>query len=261
MLQKQYEETGRQLSKWKEQCEHKDKVLSVIAHDLKSPLSSLGSLLGLLDADGGVPAEYQQVVELLKIQLGSVSELLDNLLRWAALSSRTEDEHFCSSADVSQLIRQSLLLLSSAAADKGIILLDQVPPGQQAYVNADEIAVTIRNLIHNAIKFTRSGGLVRISARSEDNWLLIEVADNGVGISEAQLDKILNAGYNSSFGTNGEKGCGLGLVLCREYVAANHGCMEVHSRLNEGTTVRIALPMSGGRKCAKEEQSGAGSHV
>ncbi|MEA4840601.1 MAG: PAS domain-containing sensor histidine kinase [Bacteroidales bacterium] len=203
----------------------KDKFFSIIAHDLRSPFTSIIGFSEYL-VEQVKEKDYEKVAEFADIILqssNSAMALLSNLMVWSQLQSGRmvfNPEFF----DIATLIREVTLLLKGISEQKAIIIENILPT--HAYVLADKemISTILRNLISNALKFTQTGGRIAISTVSKNNELTVTVSDNGVGISKDRIDKLFNmVDSYSTPGTQKEKGTGLGLILCKEFIEKNKG--------------------------------------
>lgn len=221
----------------------KDKFFSIISHDLKGPLNSLTSFSGLLINyfDSLSKAEIQTLAKDLDKSLKNLFALLDNLLEWSR-SQTGAIEFKPEPFDISELIKQNIELLSVQAGTKEITL--HFPQAHLIMVMAHKNSVTtvIRNLISNAIKFTPPGGTITLSATKSNEEALISIADTGVGMSQDVIDKIFRIdAKHSTKGTADEKGTGLGLVLCKDFVEKNNGSIGVQSEAGKGSTFYFTL--------------------
>ncbi len=211
----------------------KDRLFSIIGHDLRGNVGGIDSLLQfLLETKDMDAAEMRKYVKEMKAYASFASNLLENLLNWALTQeNRLELNRWPLSLSV--IVGQCSQTLSLAARAKNITVKDSVDEGITIYADGDMIMTVIRNLVSNAIKFTRPGGAVSISASEADDCVKISVADTGVGIPAEKLKNIFNTGKdNSTGGTAGEKGTGLGLCLCRELVEKHGG--EICAESEEG---------------------------
>jgi len=222
----------------------KDKFFSIIAHDLKTPFNSIIGFSELLverikENDLDKVTEFAGIIQQSSKR---AMDLLINLMEWSQLQSGRmtfNPELF----DVSVLIGEVMLLLKGNADQKSIDIENQLPKVLQVYADKEMISTVIRNLISNALKFTQTGGKVSISALSEANEVIITVSDNGVGIPEDRIDKLfIISESNSTPGTHKEKGTGLGLILCNEFMKKNQGEIWVESNYDFGSTFHISLP-------------------
>jgi signal transduction histidine kinase len=226
----------------------KDKFFSIIAHDLKSPFYSIIGLSEHL-VKFVKEKEYEKIGEFADIILQSsnrVMDLLTNLMEWSQLQSGRMDfnpVHF----DIVSLIREVTLLLKDTAEQKSIILENTLPANVHITADKEMISTVLRNLISNALKFTPTGGKILISAVTGQNEVTIIVQDNGVGISKDRIDKLFNITESySTPGTQKEKGTGLGLILCKEFIEKNNGKIWVESEVGIGSSFCISLPTSVG---------------
>ena len=221
----------------------KDKFFSMIAHDLRAPLSSI---IGFSDhlVSQIKARDYGQIGEFADIILQSstrVMDLLMNLMEWAQLQSG-RIEFNPERIDIASIINEEILLLKGNAEQKSIIILNTLPSHNQ--VNADRVMIStvLRNLISNGIKFTSPGGKITIKSAVRQDEFIVSVTDTGVGISKERIDKLfeLNESYSTS-GTQNEKGTGLGLILCKEFIERNNGKIWVESESGKGSTFSFSL--------------------
>ena len=137
---------------------------------------------------------------------------------------------------------QNINLLQSAASRKKITLKNEIPTTMTAFCDSGQMDIVIRNLTMNAIKFTKHNGTVTLSATQDDKHTYVSIADNGVGMTQEQLDKLfIITPDNHTYGTDGETGTGLGLLLCNEFVKANNGTITVSSEKSKGSTFTVTL--------------------
>jgi len=146
--------------------------------------------------------------------------------------------------DMYELSQLSIALLQNIAKAKNITIINDIPRGTKGYGNYEQIDIVIRNLIANAIKFIPQQGRVSVHSVSYENIIAISIADTGVGMNQDQINKLFTKSQTSTYGTKGEKGIGLGLLLCKEFIELNGGTISVSSELNKGTVFTITLPKS-----------------
>jgi signal transduction histidine kinase len=240
---KQKQEIEKQAQALEELNLFKDKTFSVLSHDLRSPVASLSNIMMLMDQQVITPAEFDSLKDTLNGQLKSVSLLLDNLLHWS--KSHMQGDHVSPKAmcSVIDLANQSVSLLKDMVTQKNIELQVNIPDNIKVYANCDQVDIVIRNLLSNAIKFTKSGGRITMEASEKNNQVEIAVEDTGVGMSDEYLTHLFsNTPNDSSYGTGGEKGTGIGLLLCKEFVEKNGGTITVKSELGKGSAFIITLP-------------------
>nr|WP_262905310.1 ATP-binding protein [Hymenobacter nitidus] len=220
----------------------KDTLFSVISHDLRSPLSSLYSLLSLLNMGSLPPERLALHSARLTRGLNTTLLLLDNLLNWSAAQMK-HDKIRPERLRLDVLAEEAVSLLLGDAERKTILLLNQLPVPTLVRADVNMVRLVLRNLLGNAIKFTAEGGTVTLSATHQGGFWSIAVHDTGVGIPAADHDKVFGkAGPFSTIGTAREKGTGLGLQLCKEFVERNGGQLSFVSVVAQGTTFTFTLP-------------------
>ncbi len=223
----------------------KDRMFSVISHDLRSPLASLSGLIELFNQDDLSEQEKSYFLEEVKTQLGATMTLLDNLLQWSMLQFKGESLPKPVNLPIAEEVKQILTLLQGQAKRKHIQLTSTIPIELSATFDPNHFQLILRNLISNAIKFSHPNSMVQISAKKKDSIVEIEVRDTGVGIPEEAMHSLFKRNsYHSTFGTSGEKGAGLGLSLCYDYAVLNAGKLEASSQEGKGSTFCLSLPAS-----------------
>lgn len=218
----------------------KDKVLAILAHDIRGPLASLTGVVSVEDEDID-PEIIKTSKARLKRQLLVVNDLLDNMLHWASSSFRKDTEKVSESISVRNCIQKNIDILKNNADDKKITLTNNIPDHLYTEANTEQLKIVFRNILANAIKFTPISGTIICDAEQKDQNIFISIADNGVGMSKEQIDKLFGNSSNSSLGTQGEKGIGLGLLISKEYLEKNGGSIRVESIEGKGTKVIIRL--------------------
>ncbi len=224
----------------------KDLFLSIISHDLRSPFNSLLGLteILILNKEKIHNPEMIRLVDSIHESAEQAYKLVLNLLEWSKLQSNRV-EYSPMRLNLKKLATSNIELIKIQANNKGIEV-NYENGGDGCYVNADENMVNtiIRNLISNAIKYTRSGGKIVIRCNCSGLWCSVSVCDTGIGIPEGTLKQIVNTEYKvSTKGTLGEIGTGLGLVLCKEFAKRNNGKIEVESEVEKGSTFTLLLPV------------------
>ncbi len=223
--------------------EEKDAFFSIIAHDLRSPISGLLGLTGLLIDEQGLSQEDLRTVSVeMARSVRTIFDLLENLLEWSRMQ-RGLTAFNPAPRDLSEAARDCAELARSAAEQKNVTLRLDVP--DDCLVSADEhmLSAILRNLVFNALKFSHPGGAVTVSAQPGRNAITVAVADEGVGMDEQTLASLFVLSCKKSRpGTVGEKGTGLGLVLCKEFIEKHGGTIHVESRPGRGTTFFFTLP-------------------
>lgn len=220
----------------------KDKIFSSIAHDVRSPLASLQSLISLMNRNILSPDELHKITLELSARVNTTSAFLENLLNWSKNQIATTKANPVRT-NIQSLVNECIELYSSNAKEKDIKLLNKIHEPSFIFADEEMIRITLRNLISNAIKFTCSEGDVKINAIRTDNILCISVSDSGVGIPQEDVEKIFSFEAYTTPGTAKEKGTGLGLILCKEFIEKNGGEISVDSRQGEGSTFSFTVPV------------------
>ncbi|OHD69661.1 MAG: hypothetical protein A2V99_07920 [Spirochaetes bacterium RBG_16_67_19] len=222
----------------------KDKFFSILAHDLRNPLSGLQTVSELLAGryDELPEADRRRFAGLLRDGADQSLALMNSLLLWVrSQTGRILWEP--GSIDLAQASEEAIAQMRAAAERKQVRLESAVPRGTQAYADGNMVSTVLRNLLSNALKFTPAGGLVRVNSEAENGHLATSVTDTGIGIDPADLDKLFRIDAQlSRRGTEGEPGNGLGLILCREFVEKNGGRIRVCSQPGQGSCFTFTLP-------------------
>jgi signal transduction histidine kinase len=222
----------------------KDKFFSILAHDLRNPISGILSLSELLAArfDQLDQRRIRKMSMLIHEGAQQSSELLECILQWArAQAGRlTVTPSAIALTDLCQGIAD---LQRPAAGAKGVTLGVRVRPDATAWADENMVATVLRNLLSNAVKFTPRGGAVDVMTEPDGEWERIRVRDTGLGMSSQELRQLFRIDVQfSCTGTNGERGAGMGLILCRELATLNRGTIEVQSEPQKGSTFTLSLP-------------------
>ncbi|GAB4408559.1 MAG: 7TM diverse intracellular signaling domain-containing protein [Microscillaceae bacterium] len=249
MVSYQKEEIKVQAENLQELNVFKDRLFSVIAHDLRSPIGSLKSTLMLLDEELMNTDEFRQIRQKLGIQLNSVQEVLENMLLWAFSHLKGEQQAQTGAFEILPIIRQNIQLYDEIAQRKGIEIFYHVHPEPFPDVLADpnQIAAVVRNLLSNALKFTppQQNKKIGFEIETQGDFAQIRVKDEGEGIDPAKMKQLFEIkSHFTTRGTSNEKGTGLGLILCREFVEQNGGQLRVESQLGQGTTFAFTIPLA-----------------
>lgn len=222
----------------------KDKFFSIIAHDLRTPFNAIIGLSDLLlmqiqskDYDG-----IEEYAEIIQNSSQQAMSLLMNLLEWSrSQTGRLEIKPVL--VDIALLTRGIINLLNDSAIQKSIVIVKKLPDTATVMADKEMIATVLRNLISNAIKFTNHGGTITISIGQKLEELVVEVADNGIGIKRENIDKLFRIDESTStVGTQNEKGTGLGLMLCKEFITKHGGKIWVESEQGKGSVFSFSIP-------------------
>ena len=225
--------------------DQKNKLLSVIAHDLRNPISGCVALLEVvfMDIENASKDELVEYMEMMQTGVMNAHELLEDLLEWARIQFHSVDFIPFLIDDLAGDVRHTLKKLSPIAEAKQIELTQEIEEGFPIKADRHMLASIIRNLVTNAVKFSNRGGKVLVSAVRKDNGFLFSVADNGVGIPSENIGKLFSddTGF-TSYGTSGEKGTGMGLGLCRNFVEKHGGRIWAETTQGVGSTFYFNIP-------------------
>jgi signal transduction histidine kinase len=222
----------------------KDKFFSIVAHDLISPFSAVLGYSEILLEDFK-DLDKEQVGQFAH-DINSISQkafnLLNELLDWSRIQTgRMPFEP--DAIKVNSVVHDLVTLYEENAKKKSISLLNNVDDSHQIYADLKMISATLRNLISNSIKFTGNGGKIEINSKLKDDSVEISVVDNGIGINKEDLEKIFKIDvHHTQIGTNKEKGTGLGLILCQEFVQKNGGNLKAESEFGKGSKFFFTVP-------------------
>ncbi len=226
----------------------KDKFFSIIAHDLRSPFKVLLGLSKILadPEEHLTPEDTKKCAGRIHSTLTNQFDLLQNLLEWARLQLG-KVEVYPSKVNIFQIVANIAGLLSGNLLRKNIQFENDLDEFIEAYADPNILVSVLHNIISNAIKFTRSNGRITVSGKRTNQHLEIFIRDNGIGMSKEKIGQIFRLDtVSSTKGTDGEKGTGLGLILCKELVEKQRGILQISSEENAGTTVTLKLPYGKG---------------
>jgi signal transduction histidine kinase len=224
----------------------KDKFFSIIAHDLKNPFNAIIGFSEILQDEikSGDTANMENYISLINSSAVQTYRLLENLLEWAN-SQRGKMPFDPVAVNVSRLFSEEILVLKEIAISKNITLKSSVPDNLTIMADKNMIRTILRNLISNAIKFSNKNGSVRTSASVADKKVEFSVFDNGIGMTKETIAKLFRLDVNfSTRGTENEKGTGLGLILCKEFVEKHGGKIWVESEPGKGSTFKFIIPFN-----------------
>ncbi len=233
-------ETQKKLEELNKQ---KDKFFSIVAHDLRSPFTGLLGIAEILSEDYSnlTEEEKRTYIDGIQTSLKSLLSLIDNLLTWARLNLNRE-EFNPQEISLNQLIRSVFVSQNIAASNKNILLQTDFAKDLKAFADRDMVETVIRNLISNAIKFSNPGGIINVNTFDNGESVLVEVEDNGVGMKAEIVKSLFKINtHTTTKGTNEEKGTGLGLIICKEFIEKNGGTISVSSEPDRGTKISFTL--------------------
>ena len=219
----------------------KDRLFSIISHDLRGPLINLNDIINMLNEEMITEDEFRSFVPQLSKNIGLTTSLLENLLFWSRSQLQGEvvkPVNF----NVREIADNIIQLFEKVISEKELLSENNIDPNCTVYADKDMIQLIIRNLISNAVKFSKRGGSITLSSRTQGNNSIICFRDTGVGISEADLKKIFELETFTTRGTDNEQGTGLGLLLCKDFIEKNGGKIWVESELGKGSKFCVQIP-------------------
>lgn len=220
----------------------KNKLFSIIGHDLRGPIGALQGLLNMLK-DGEIKKEdFWEFVPKLRDDVDHILFTLNNLLSWGHTQMNGAMTKPSVMA-VENIVDENINLLAEVAKSKSINIINDLPDNTLVWADRNQVDIVVRNLISNALKFTPENGMIFINAEESSTHWEISVRDTGVGMDQVTKDKLFNSNEAiTTYGTNKEKGTGLGLSLCKEMVEKNEGEIWVESALKKGSSFYFTLP-------------------
>jgi signal transduction histidine kinase len=221
----------------------KDKLFAVIGHDLRSPVANLSNIIEMFEDGYLTSSEVHELMKNINPVVKGVQLTLSNLVEWAGSQIKGINVN-SSNVDIFLLGVEMEQTFIPALQVKNLEFINSAYPGRGAVADENHLKVILRNLISNAIKFTPENGTITLGTTIENNQLIISVTDSGQGMSEDEVKKLfsINTHFSHS-GTSGEKGTGIGLLLCKELVELNGGQLRVKSKLGKGSTFYFNLPL------------------
>jgi len=221
----------------------KDKLLTVIAHDLRTPIANLSNMVEMFEGGDLSASDITGLMKNINPIVKGAEFTLYNLLEWAGNQVKGKGIH-TSNVDVFLLGVEMEQTFKHALQQKNIEFINSAYPGQSVTADENHLKVILRNLVSNAIKFTAENGTITLSTAVENKGLIISVGDNGRGMTADELNKLFHIHTHfSSEGTDGEPGTGIGLLLCKELVELNGGKLKVESAPGKGSTFYFNLPL------------------
>lgn len=227
----------------KEINETKNKLFSIVAHDLRAPLASIENYLSLLNKVDLTPEDKKGIEQSLLSSTKQTSEMLQNILYWS------KDQMLGISANLnninlSQTLVPTITLSQTLAEEKNIQLNYLIETSIQVLGDPDMLQLIVRNLLNNAIKFSSSNGEINLSVQQKNNFYIIKISDTGIGINADENSDIYSVKYKGSYGTQKEKGVGLGLMLAKNYIELQNGEIWYEPNDPKGTIFYISIPSS-----------------
>lgn len=217
----------------------KNKLLSIVSHDLKAPFNSIISFINLINE--GIEIDDNQQKEYLKYIYDSAKqqlEMIHDLLDWSKIESGFM-EYSPNYIDLLKITKKILSSFAGQAFQKQINFEIEIPKNTHIFFDKNYLRIVLNNIISNAIKFSHKGGKIVIKAEDEKDFSTLIVQDFGIGFSERYIQQLNSKSFTSQIGTMGEKGTGLGLKFCYDIITSNHGQIKIDSKVHDGTTIRI----------------------
>ncbi|PZX50959.1 tetratricopeptide repeat-containing sensor histidine kinase [Algoriphagus chordae] len=244
-IHKQNEDLEAKSTQLQEINQTKNRLFSILGHDLKGPVGQVKSIVDLL-VDGHLnQAEFDELIQNLKMDVDSVYFTLNNTLKWSVAQMEGFKLHKVY-VNLSELVYSNVKLIKAQLSDKSLkVDISELPDELEIYADRDLIEVVIRNILNNAVKFSNPGDLIQVSAEINQSTITCSIKDQGIGMNDKQIKELLsddNVITNSTLGTKKEKGTGLGLQICKEFTRMNGGELQIVSKKGEGTKVCVKIP-------------------
>ena len=221
----------------------KDKLFTIIAHDLRGPFSSFMGITQMIsdDISSFSTEDLKSLAKKMNRSATDLFNLLENLLQWSRMQQGTIQFN-PEQINLKSILSSNLDILLHSAEEKGISLKIDIPDNIELTADSKMIQTILRNLVSNAVKFTSNGGHIELNAKQEGNEIVISVIDDGIGMSEDTLEKIFQLNNDTGrFGTAGEPSSGLGLLICKDFVDKHNGKLAAKSLVKKGSTFIVTL--------------------
>ena len=222
----------------------RDNLYSIIAHDIRSPLSGILQTIDAIEQGYFNPCseDFKEIIHHLRTRTFDTNKLLNSLLNWTTTQGQVIEMKY-KTTNIRGLIDDCIQLLDPIAVNKSISISTDIPQDETAWCDEVSILTVFRNIISNAIKFTANNGTISISSKQNSDMLELSIKDNGVGMSDKAIQMIFEKDeHYSTSGTDNEQGTGLGLIMVKDFVKKNRGKLTVNSTFGIGTTFTIFLP-------------------
>jgi signal transduction histidine kinase len=234
-------EISNQNALLEEDNKNKNKLLSIISHDLRTPLVNTKGILNLFNMGMVHQVASENLMQQLETQYQRTTTLLDNLLYWIKGQISGQDVHN-ESINFYQLVKSLEQEYHASLANKHLQFLIHIDKNLMIYAEKEMIQIIFRNLLSNAIKFTPPSGIIEIESSSNENFMLLTLKDNGIGMSPENLEKVMARKYFSTKGTELERGSGFGLMLCKDLITRQGGDMMIQTHPGAGTAITVLIP-------------------
>lgn len=238
--------THAELEALREANAFKDQLISIMAHDLRSPLNTIKGTLELLEGDMLTIEERKAILTGLQETVENTLLTLDNLLGWASqrayagmLGTKTKDEPL----NIYGLAQRAIEYAGFHTKKKTVHIINSIPLDIYAIGDLEQVSFVLRNLISNAVKFSYPDQHVEVTAINKDDMVQVSVKDDGIGMPDSRIETLFQIATRSSdIGTHNEKGTGLGLIFCKEFVENNGGKIWVEQNDQKGLTFKFTIP-------------------
>jgi two-component system, sensor histidine kinase and response regulator len=235
-------EIDAQVKELGELNQFKNRLFTIISHDLLSPIATIKTIFGMLNNQRFSKEEFEELLPGLTDSVNVSFGLLENLLVWAKGQMKGEQQRK-SVVDLHEICENKKVLFNKAISEKGIVFQQFVEPSTLVYADKDMLDLVLRNLVANAVKFTLPQGRISVGATRKGTLLEVQVTDTGVGINPKNLERLAQQKSFTTAGTANEKGSGLGLLLCKDFVVKNGGEMWVTSEPGKGSSFFFTVPL------------------
>lgn len=219
----------------------KDKIIAIISHDLKNPLQSIIQTLELINSGDLTEEDIKYLRKELLKTTKNTYKMMEDILEWSSFELKNAAKRE-KKIHIKDLIEDTVEILNVIAKQKSIDLEVNYHQNPLLNLETDRLLLIFRNLVQNAIKFTLSGGHVMVDIYSQEEQLTLQITDNGVGISPKRLETIFEQDIKSTYGTEQEKGTGMGLHMCFQSAHMLSGKLEVESKEGEGSIFKLVIP-------------------
>lgn len=240
-LSRSYQQIIRQKEELEKLNVMKNRILSVLSHDVRGPLNTLKGMLYLFENKAISEDELKQYLGSVNLQVENVSEFLENLLHWSKTQLKGISLTF-EDLSLNKKIEDTLKILRPIATSKNISMKFDGKDDIRLIADRESIKIVIRNLISNAIKFSNENDVIKIETSQKDGFVAVCIEDTGVGISQENISKLFGVEELSTKGTKDEIGTGLGLVLCKQIIEGHSGKIHVESKDGKGSKFWFSLP-------------------
>jgi signal transduction histidine kinase len=244
ILEAQNENLAKQIAEQTSELKNlnttKDRLFSIIGHDLRSPIASLKGVLLLFNNKQIKQSEFNEMLHYLQKSVDNIYTMLENLLQWSQ-SQMKEMKPSLKAFEINDVVEQTVELFKEIAIQKKIEVNTDIAKNLIVFADENHVRAIIRNLLNNAIKFTPKNGLISLSGKYKNNFVELQISDSGIGINADDLSTIFT-NPKLKRGTEGELGTGLGLVLCKDLIQQNSGEISVKSEALKGTVFQLLIP-------------------